>query len=628
MREILQASYAVHSLSDVQVSPDGRWIAWTEAYHDPAHLLESRRQHSVYEQPIAGGSPHKLTASLDAGVYDEENPVWSPDGRNLAFLSDARTPNQMQVFVVDTSDGSLRQLTHLKGDVQSLTWAPNGRHLAFLYIPDADRKSGALAPGARDVGVIGETIEEQRITTVDVATGALHLLSPASSYVYEYDWSPDSRQLAMTYARGNGDDNWWIAKLARIDARTGSVHDLLAPSYQMNDPVWSPDGKHVAIVGGLMSDFGIPGGDIYVVDVNDGTSRDVTPDAPFSAADLKWDTPRSLDVVAHVLGSMHLLHVDIATGARRTLFALPGSVWDLSSVRRGNVVAFVSTSFDRAPEIWGGSPSEIKRLTHRNPNAATYIGKAISIRWKSDDFRPQGWLIYPRSYDPSRRYPMVTIIHGGPSWESIPSFNSSSVSALSSRGYFVFFPNPRGSYGQGEAFTRANVKDFGYGDWRDDLSGVDAAVAAASIDPHCLGLFGWSYGGYMGMWAETQTTRFRAIVAGAGIFNWQSYYGENKIDKWMIPFFGKTVYQDPDVYARSSPITFVNNSKTPMLLLQGELDEEVPAPQAFECWHALKTLGVPVKLIVYAGEGHEPMKIADQIDIGTQTEAWFRRWLK
>ncbi|HEY1882988.1 MAG TPA: YqiA/YcfP family alpha/beta fold hydrolase, partial [Candidatus Cybelea sp.] len=158
-------------------------------------------------------------------------------------------------------------------------------------------------------------------------------------------------------------------------------------------------------------------------------------------------------------------------------------------------------------------------------------------------------------------------------------------------------------------------------------SGVDAAIKAAPIDPNRLGLMGWSYGGYMAMWAETQTNRFKALVAGAGIVNWQSYYGQNKIDQWMIPFFGASVYADPAVYAKSSPITFIAQSKTPVLILQGERDEEVPAPQAFEFWHAMTTLGVPAKLIVYADEGHGPQKTSNQIHILTQTVGWFNRYL-
>jgi dipeptidyl aminopeptidase/acylaminoacyl peptidase len=288
----------------------------------------------------------------------------------------------------------------------------------------------------------------------------------------------------------------------------------------------------------------------------------------------------------------------------------------------------VRSSFERAPEIWAGTPSDLHQITNDNADIPKLYGTAKSLTWKSDEFTAQGWLIAPQHVEPGRKYPMVVIIHGGPSAESLPSYDSSFVAALSISGFYVFEPNPRGSYGQGEAFTRANVKDFGYGDWRDDLAGVDAAIAAAPIDPNRLGLFGWSYGGYMGMWAETQTTRFKAIVAGAGVVNWQSYYGQNKIDQWMIPFFGASVYDDPAVYAKSSPITFIKNSHTPVLILQGERDEEVPAPQAFEFYHAMQDLGVPSQLVVYADEGHGPRQPKNQIDIFTRTAGWFNKYLK
>jgi len=189
-------------------------------------------------------------------------------------------------------------------------------------------------------------------------------------------------------------------------------------------------------------------------------------------------------------------------------------------------------------------------------------------------------------------------------------------------------PNPRGSYGQGEAFTQANIKDFGYGDFRDIMTGVDAVLKAAPVDSSRMGLMGWSYGGYVAMWTETQTDRFKAIVAGAGLMNWQSYYGENQIDQWMIPYFGASVYEDPAVYARSSPVTFIKNAKTPALILQGEYDEEVPAPQSFEFWHALKTLNVPTELVVYRDEGHGIRKPADQIDMLDRIVAWFGKYLQ
>jgi dipeptidyl aminopeptidase/acylaminoacyl peptidase len=627
MREVLRASYAVNQLSAVDLSPTGAAVVWQQTFPDPHRLLESPRTDAIYLRWLAAGTRKRITAGKAGRFYDEEDPVWSPDGSAIAFLSDARSRRQLQIFIARADGLRVRQIGHLSGDLQRLTWAPDGRSLAILYIPAAHRQAGALAPGARDVGVIGETVDEQRIALIDATSGAVRLLTPSNSYVYEYGWSRDGSQIAATYARGNGDNNWWIARLARIDVATGAMHDLFTPHFQLDDPRWSPDDKQIAVIGGVMSDFGSTGGDCYLVEASSGVARDATPNATLSVQSLRWNDADSLDLVAHVPGAMHLIRLDVATGKLTTLTDRDETLSSWSTAQRGSIVALVRASFDDPPEIWAGPPKALRQVTQINAGAMRLYGKSVSLQWTSDGINVQGWLIYPLDFDPLRSYPMITMIHGGPSAQALPSFGSRNISALSSQGYFVFMPNPRGSFGQGEAFTQANIKDFGYGDWRDDLAGVDAALKVAPVDPNRLGLMGWSYGGYMAMWAETQTTRFKALVAGAGIVNWQSYYGQNKIDQWMIPFFGASVYQDPAVYAKSSPITFIEQSKTPVLILQGERDEEVPAPQAFEFWHAMETLGVPSKLIVYADEGHGPQKISNQIDILEQTLAWFNRFL-
>ena len=627
MREVLRASYALRDLGAVALSPSGDAVAWQEGYHDPQRLLDSPQSNAVYLQPLAGGTRVRVSAASAGGNYDEQNPVWSPDGARIAFLSDARSKGQLQIFVARADGTKARQVGSLHGNVQRLTWSPDGASLAFLYIPGAHRKAGAIAPGARDVGVIGSVVDEQRLATVAVSNGALALRTPDDTYVYEYGWSPDGTKVAVTYARGNGDDNWWIARLAAVDLASGTMRDLLAPSYQINDPVWSPDGTKIALIGGIMSDFGSTGGDVYLVDAQTGGQRDATPGAAFSAQSLRWNADGSLDMVADRGGSMSLVRLDPATGATTALTDKDEAIRSWTTAKGGALVALARTSFDEPSEVWAGPPATLRQISHSNAGAVRYYGKAVSLEWQSDGFAVQGWLVYPLAYDPSRTYPMVTIVHGGPSAVTVPRFGARDLGALSTRGYFVFMPNPRGSFGRGEAFTRANVKDLGYGDWRDDLAGVDAALKAAPIDPTRLGLMGWSYGGYIAMWAETQTTRFKALVSGAGLVNWQSYYGQNKIDQWMVPFFGASVYQDPAVYARSSPITFILQSKTPVLILQGERDEEVPAPQAFEFYHAMTTIGVPAKLIVYADEGHGPQKSVNQIDILTQTVDWFDRYL-
>jgi dipeptidyl aminopeptidase/acylaminoacyl peptidase len=224
---------------------------------------------------------------------------------------------------------------------------------------------------------------------------------------------------------------------------------------------------------------------------------------------------------------------------------------------------------------------------------------------------------------------MVVVVHGGPASVLTAAWPKHHFlpMLLSSQGYALFFPNPRGSYGQGEEFTRANVKDFGGGDLRDILKGVDAVLARFPVDPKRIGITGWSYGGFLSMFAVTQTNRFAAAVAGAGISNWQSYYGQNEIDQWMIPYFGASVYDDPAVYARATAINFIKSVKTPTLVVVGERDAECPAPQSFEFWHALKTLGVPTSLVVYPGEGHHFNTRDHRRDVNLRMIDWFNHYL-
>ncbi|HEY1207896.1 MAG TPA: S9 family peptidase, partial [Terracidiphilus sp.] len=256
-------------------------------------------------------------------------------------------------------------------------------------------------------------------------------------------------------------------------------------------------------------------------------------------------------------------------------------------------------------------------------------GTTDSITWKSDGFNVQGWLMMPKDYDPAKKYPLIVEVHGGPASAAVPhwGFGGLNAAIFSALGYFVLMPNPRGSFGQGEEFTLANRKDFGYGDLRDILAGVDAVEAEYPVDPGRVGITGWSYGGFMTMFAVTQTQRFKAAVAGAGISNWQSYYGENSIDQWMMPYFGASVYDDPKVYAKSSAINFIRKVMTPTLVVVGERDGECPAPQSFEFWHALRDRHVPTRLVVYPNEGHGIADPVHRRDIIERAAEWFARYL-
>ena len=256
---------------------------------------------------------------------------------------------------------------------------------------------------------------------------------------------------------------------------------------------------------------------------------------------------------------MGIAMLDLATGSTEALYKgdehlsagqLGFGMYDLSLSKDATQAAVIRHSFDAPPEVWAGPIGQWKQVTHLNDGLKKLWGTSRSIEWKSDGFDVQGWLIEPSHYDPAKKYPMVVVVHGGPSNSEKPEWRGPffNTATLSDQGYFVFYPNPRGSYGQGEAFTQANRKDFGYGDLRDVLSGLDAVLAKHPIDPARVGITGWSYGGYMTMWTVTQTNRFKAAVAGAGIANWQSYYGQNSIDQWMTPFFGATRSACPPMF--------------------------------------------------------------------------------
>jgi dipeptidyl aminopeptidase/acylaminoacyl peptidase len=629
--QAIQAMFGVHEIEQTVISPDGRRVAWVETLTGKNGAPTGNS--AIYVASVKAPAKRVRVTAARTGTASEGDIAWSPDSHRLAFLSDAAHPGQKQLYV-STPGGAARQLTHLKGNLSDPTFSPDGKTIALLSIANAPPAVGPLAAEPKQTGVIGSKILEQRLTLVGVSTAHVRQVSPPHLYVYEYDWAPDGKHLAATAAQGRGDDNWWVAQLYVFDPAIGSAKLICKPpvTLQMADPQWSPDGRSIAFIGGLMSDEAVVGGDIYTVPADGGEPRDVTDGMKATASSIAWsEDSQSMVFGEFVDGKSGIARVHIDSGAITTLWTggehLGANMFGIgvSLSRDGKVSAAVRQSYARPPEVWAGPIGQWKQVTRLNRGLRPAWGETKSLHWKTDIGPVQGWVVYPRDYDPAKRYPMVVNVHGGPAWANLSSWPTrwDYEAALPAAGYFLLLPNPRGSYGAGEAYTRANVKDFGGGDFRDILAGVDEAIKTLPIDPQRLGITGWSYGGYMTMWAVTQTHRFHAAVAGAGLADWLSYYGENQIDKWMIPYFGASVYNDPAVYAKSAPIHFVKNVKTPTLIVVGDSDGECPTPQSYEFWHALKTLDVPTQLVVYPNEGHMFADPAHSRDVIRRTVAWF-----
>jgi dipeptidyl aminopeptidase/acylaminoacyl peptidase len=649
IEQVLTELGKAQSIQATAISPDGRQLAW---------VIQRDGKPSIEVANADGSHARRVSAAATPGSCAESGIAWAPDSRHLAFVSNCHvdlTSTQVMhndIYLADTrGKAAPARLAALKGYVRALQWTDDGKSLGFLYVPGATRHASAVAAAKRPAGEIGVSgVEVQRVASLDVASGALHELTPADMYAYEFDWSPDGSRLAYTAAKPPGDNNWWIAKLyvqaaqadaaASVlvdpaDAASGSLHGL-----QIALPRWSPDASRIAFIGGLMSDQGATGGNIYAVPATGGALVDLTPGIKVTPSWLRWTSPQSMLVSQISNGQSQLADYAVSATAarqRRVHFTVPASIGDGSAAMAMSLsadlkrVAFLQSSYARASEVHAGALGNTPppAVTAFNAGLKPAWGKAESVEWNNEGFHVQGWLLYPAHYDPKKTYPMVVVVHGGPASAVIPRWPGVGYGAapLSALGYFVFQPNPRGSFGQGEKYVQANRKDFGYGDLRDILAGVDAVERKVPVDDKRLGLTGWSYGGFMSMFAPTQTQRFRAVVAGAGISNWQSYYGQNLIDQWMPPFFGASVYDDPAVYAKSSAINFIKQVKTPMLIVVGDRDAECPAPQSFEMWHALRAQGVPTSLVVYPDEGHHFVDPAHQRDVLQRALEWFGKYL-
>ena len=673
----------VHNISEIAVSPDGKRLAWVDV---GAILFASFGNLGQIQRITAAPSPDNSCTESDL--------AWSPDSTALAFLSDcADLGGQSDLYLSHLDGNPPRRLSALHGDVNAPAFSPDGKRIAFLYVEGATRPAGALAAMDAPSGVIGEDqIEIQRVATVAASVpiaaaqpAAPIFLTPANLHVYEFDWSPDSHSLAYVAADPPGENNWWVAKLytqsAAADSKPSAIlvpSDIPGPLHglQIALPRWSPDGKAIAFIGGLMSDQGVTGGDVWVIAATGGRPRNLTPNRPASSQWIVWGDDEHIFTCELADGVNRLVRFriqgdraseSVATSFDPPVFSYPGTVGtsnfdhNLAVTADRSRFVFQASSFNQAPEIYAASPAAAALSTQTvgapgpshlgtgdasdasaAPSGLTHVsrlngglkptwGDSASLTWTNDNFHIQGWLLLPAHYDPSKKYPLIVEVHGGPAGDTASRWNGGgggfSATGYSALGYFVLMPNPRGSYGQGEAFTQANRKDFGYGDLRDILAGVDTVLAKYPVDPSRVGITGWSYGGFMTMFAVTQTHRFKAAVAGAGISDWLSYYGENSIDQWMIPYFGASVYDDPQVYAKSSAITFIKNVTTPTLSAVGDRDGECPAPQSFEFWHALHDLRVPAQLVVYPNEGHGFSDPAHRRDVQQRAVEWFARYM-
>jgi len=621
--------------SEAALSRDGRQIAFavTESFSEPNERPRSRIWLGAVD-----GEPRQVTHGPGVDML----PRFSPDGRLLAFASDREQPGLMSLYLLATGgegEDEAQPLGRLEGSVEDIQWAAGGGSLVVLAAdPGSDRAGAQQATrivakdGADDDPDIRRPFRAwRRLLRVDTASGEAAEVGTEGVNVWEFDLRDEGSAVAVV-SDDPSESSWYDAYVALLDLDARTARNLYRPRWQLQALCSSPDGRRVAFVEGLCSDRTIVTGPVKVVELQSGEVRELPVD---DVGWLGWSDDETL-LYAGWQG----------LGSRCGRIALDGSHTELWSgeatigtryVPRitvdagGETVAAVRESAGEAPEVVlfeNGSWRSISRL---NDEVA---GELELPRWERfawtahDGLELEGLLARPAGHE-GGPLPLVVWVHGGPTaswtWQFAPQYGHSLL--LASAGYAVLAPNPRGSAGRGAAFREAVLGDMGGEDFEDILAGVDASVAAGIADEDRVGIFGGSYGGFMSALAVTRSDRFAAAVPMAVVSNWLSFHFTTNIGRFDELFLDDDPYRAGGAYFERSPVAHAPGSRTPTLIVHGELDLCTPVGQARELYQALVDAGVETELAVYPREGHGYVERAHQIDVWQRMRAWFDRHL-
>ena len=635
--------YKLVNISDPQISPDGKSVVCIVAR---ANAKDNRWDPDLMLIDVATGAQRPLTFER-RGIA---SPRWSPDGEQVAFLanSSADKDAKRQIWMVSMRGGDPRRLTDAKQGVQQFAWSPDGSQLAFVSadepVANEDKNNHAFeitdddfltreAVTPSHVWVIAASGgSPRRITSGNWSVPIAHPPGPAPSPL---SWSPDGKTIAITKRENAHAKTPNIARVALLDVASGATRRLTSHDLDESQPVFSPDGTRIAYwhpQGGTRDNQN----SIWIAPASGGNGKEMTGSLDRNVFRAIWlPDGKSFLTGGHDGTSTQYWIVPADGGSARRLDL--GDVepfwgfWIDASVAKNGAIAFSGSTPLHPRELYvlDSLTSKPRRLTDLNREvAALELGRVETVRWQNEGLQEDGVLVYPPSFDASKKYPLVLYVHGGPRAASTTGF-AILPQILAANDWIVFQPNYRGSDNLGNRYTIAIVDDSGAGPGRDVMAGVEALKQRGSVDADRIAVGGWSYGGYMTSWMIGHYPVFKAAVSGAAVNNLVDQYvlGDGGLGRrltWGSPFAGDNLKR----YIEQSPITYAKNIKTPTLILSDTGDVRVPITQSFEMYRALSDNGVPVKFIAYPVSGHGPDDPAHQADIDRRYVEWFAQYLK
>jgi len=619
---------------DAQIAPDGAHVAYivsTPDWEQNEHIS----QIWLIETNQDGAKPRQLTFAKQAST----SPRWSPDGQWLAFLSKREGDEHTQVYRMSPFGGEAERLTELEADAQAIEWSPDGQAIAFT-MPDPE----SAADKQRKEKYGDYHVEDQDYTRshlwllqlADKKHRQQKLTNGDQFHIVGFDWHPNGDCIAFEAWPTPDVRDWDQCCIYVVDLATLKVTPLTETG--CNSPHWSPDGSQITF-----SRCGTPtyyaSNQICVLPSQGGEAR-VISETFDENVELRGWKAHGIYFVAIQRTAIHLFRIDPVSGEHTQLSPDEPKGWasmQVSFTQDSAHAAMIGFDALHCAEVvvLDTFKGEIRRLTDFNAKISNWqLGQREVFQWASTDGTPiEGILIKPADFDPGQRYPLLVTIHGGPAWVSLLGVLSIDerlyypIQRWAAKGALILQPNYRGSAGYGEAFRALNVRNLGTGDYKDVISGVDALIERGWVDAERIGAMGWSQGGYISAFITTYSERFRAVSVGAGIASWATYYVSTDVHPFTRQYLQATPWEDAEIYQKTSPITYVNQAKTPTLIQHGEFDRRVPISNAYELYQGLQDMGVETKLVVYKSMPHGITKPCLNRQVMQENLDWFNRWI-